>query len=380
MRNIWFLLFFVFCISSISCNKKEYENKDGFRVYQVDLDEKINPFEELFSKAEVIPLETSDSGLIIYINKIIPIDDEFYVHDRETHKLYVFGQDGKFKKQISRYGQGPNNYISMFDCVIDAHNNDIYMLSVFGIVKRFDMEGNVKHNMELPARPHYYSIELVNDSSFATWSCMEQEEDCILIIHKDSLNVINSYWNDDRIFNHQQLAPFHRLGNQTYYANNLRQKVFEVSSIGLHPAYLWDFGKYNMDKRLEFYLSIKNDNDRNNAILDEIGTSTRPFSIEKQLQNHNYSYASLVRESEMRPLITHVFYDKENNRSLVFDYLDEKCELNYPLYMDDNYLISDIYYDKRELFKSILPDSEYQKLESMTEDDNPFLLKLYFKK
>ena len=127
MRNIWFLLFFVFCISSISCNKKEYENKDGFRVYQVDLDEKINPFEELFSKAEVIPLETSDSGLIIYINKIIPIDDEFYVHDRETHKLYVFGQDGKFKKQISRYGQGPNNYISMFDCVIDAHNNDIYI-------------------------------------------------------------------------------------------------------------------------------------------------------------------------------------------------------------------------------------------------------------
>ena len=82
----------------------------------------------------------------------------------------------------------------------------------------------------------------------------------------------------------------------------------------------------------------------------------------------------------MRPLITHVFYDKENNRSLVFDYLDEKCELNYPLYMDDNYLISDIYYDKRELFKSILPDSEYQKLESMTEDDNPCLLKLYFKK
>ena len=30
--------------------------------------------------------------------------------------------------------------------------------------------------------------------------------------------------------------------------------------------------------------------------------------------------------------------------------------------------------------KSILPNSEYQKLESMTEDDNPCLLKLYFKK
>ncbi len=380
MRNIWFLLFFIFYVCSMSCNKKDYLNKEGFRVYQVDLDKKIEPFKELFSKAEIIPLETSDSGLIVYINKIIPVDDEFYIHDRETHKLYVFGQDGKFKKQISQYGQGPNNYISMFDCAIDAPNDDVYMLSVFGIVKRFNVEGSIKRNMELPARPHYYSMELVNDSCFATWSCLEQEEDCILILHKDSLTIVNSYWNDDRIFNHQQLAPFHRLGNQTYYANNLRQKVFEVSSTGLYPAYLWDFGKYNMENRLKYYLSIKNPNDRNNTILDEIGTTTRPFSIEKQAQNHKYSYASLVREAEMRPLITHVFYDKNNDRSMVFDYLDEKCELNYPLHMDDDCFISDIYYDKRKLFKSILPDSEYKKLEAMTEDDNPCLLKLYFKK
>ena len=42
--------------------------------------------------------------------------------------------------------------------------------------------------------------------------------------------------------------------------------------------------------------------------------------------------------------------------------------------------ISDIYYDKRETYKNILPESEYKKLEAMKEDDNPCLLKLYFKK
>ena len=82
----------------------------------------------------------------------------------------------------------------------------------------------------------------------------------------------------------------------------------------------------------------------------------------------------------MRPFMTHVFYDKENGRALVFDHLAEGCELYFPLYMDDDCFISDIYYDKREAYKSILPESEYKKLEAMLEDDNPCLLKLYFKK
>lgn len=380
MKNIWLLPFFTFLLCCISCKHDIQQNTEGFRVYQVDLDKKINPFEEIFSKAEVIPLETADSGLIIYMNKILPIGDEYYIHEQEVHKLYVFGQDGKYKRRISRYGQGPNDYISMFDCVIDAPNNDIFMLSPYGWVKRFDMKGNLKRNMELPARPHYYSMELVNDSCFATWSCLESDEDCILVLHKETLDTINCYWRDDRMFNHQQLAPFHRLEDKTFYANNLRQKVFEVSATGLHPAYLWNFGKYNMEKRLEYYLSLENPNDRNNAILDEIGTPNRPFSLRKQTQNHRYSYASLVREQEMRPFMTHVFYDKENDRGLVFDYLGEQCELNFPLYMDDEIFISDIYYDKRETYKNILPESEYKKLEAMKEDDNPCLLKLYFNK
>ena len=129
MRKIWLLSLSAFFFCLTSCHKKAESDQDGFKVYKVDLDKKIKPFEEIFSKAEVIPLETTDSCLIIYMNKITPIGDEYFVHEREVHKLYVYGQDGKFRRQISRYGQGPNEYISMFDCVIDAPNNDIFMLS-----------------------------------------------------------------------------------------------------------------------------------------------------------------------------------------------------------------------------------------------------------
>ena len=45
-----------------------------------------------------------------------------------------------------------------------------------------------------------------------------------------------------------------------------------------------------------------------------------------------------------------------------------------------DFLLTDVLYDDRETFKSILPETEYRKLENMLEDDNPCLLKLYFKK
>ena len=54
--------------------------------------------------------------------------------------------------------------------------------------------------------------------------------------------------------------------------------------------------------------------------------------------------------------------------------------MNVPLYFGDDYLLVDVLYDNREAYKSILSESEYKKLEAMKEDDNPCLLKLYFKK
>ena len=83
----------------------------------------------------------------------------------------------------------------------------------------------------------------------------------------------------------------------------------------------------------------------------------------------------------VRPDLTHVFYDKKKKKALVFDHLDGKeCKMNQPLYFGEDYLLTDVLYDDREKFRSILPESEYQKLKSMLEDDNPCLLKLYFKK
>jgi hypothetical protein len=99
-----------------------------------------------------------------------------------------------------------------------------------------------------------------------------------------------------------------------------------------------------------------------------------------QSQNKDYCYVPLRRKIGTRPPITHVFYNKKEEKGYVFDFLTEGYSMHHPLYFGDEYLITDIVYEDRETFKSILPEEEYRKLENMLEDDNPCLLKLYFKK
>ena len=81
----------------------------------------------------------------------------------------------------------------------------------------------------------------------------------------------------------------------------------------------------------------------------------------------------------LRPPLTHVFYNKTNHRGYAFDELADGCRMNYPLYFGEDFILTDVFYENREQYKSILPESEYKKLENMKEDDNPCLLKLYFK-
>lgn len=368
----------LFCFS---CNNIEKQENLG-KTYFVDLQKETNPFEEIFSKVEVIPLETTDSGLIVYCNKIFPINDKLYIYDDWSLKLLAFNQTGEFEFQVGRKGQGPGEYLNMYDCIIDSASNNISILESYGRILQYDLNGKHKETIKLPSLPNYFALATINDNNWVTWSALEIEEDCIYVLDKTATNTIISYWKDDRMFNMNQQHPFFNYDGKVYFGVGLRQQVYEVTTLGLIPAYLWDFGPDNIKKsRLEYYLGIDHPSKRNKKIIDDIGTAEMPFVLENQYQNKTYSYVALRRETGIRPSFTHVLYNKKKNASFVFNTLDgNECKMNVPLYFGDDYLLVDVLYDNREAYKSILSESEYKKLEAMKEDDNPCLLKLYFKK
>lgn len=364
----------------MGCSETPQPKIDG-EVYKVDLDKMVNPFDEIFSKAEIIPLETVDSSLIAWMQKIYLVDDHYYIFDFWFQNLLVFDQKGQFIRKVGKRGDGPGEYRGMYDCYVDVRNKEAYYLSVYGRFKRYYCNGEFKDEVLLPIRPNYCSMSIVDENHIVTWSCLEPEDGGgVQIIDKMTGDSIRTCWYDDYAFNAQQMFPFYSYNGKTFFSTALRHQVYEVTVDGLLPAYIWDFGKHNITEgTLEYYLNIK-DEKRNKRIIDDCGTDLLPYCLQEQNQNARFCYASLRRRMKSaRDPMTHVFYDKKKQEGYAFDELADGCRMNFPLYFGDDYMLTDVFYENREQYKSILPESEYKKLENMKEDDNPYLLKLYFK-
>lgn len=365
----------------MGCSETPQQKIDG-EVYKVDLDKMVNPFDEIFSKAEIIPLETVDSSFISWMRKIYPIDENLYVYDYWLQNLNVFDHKGNFIRRVGKRGQGPGEYRNMYDCYIDAADEKTYLLDVNGYIKQYHTDGTFECDIFLPVRPHYYSMSLLDEKHLVTWSCVNAEDGGgILIIDKETGDSIQSCWYDEVMFNIQQMFPFYRYADKTFFSTALRQQTYELTPKGLQPAYSWDFGKYNISKStLEHYLAIEDVNERNESILNDCGTDRLPFHLQIQRQNERYAYLALKRYAmSSRAPYTYVFYDKRQGKGYAFDELADGCRMNAPLYFGEDYMLTDVVYEEREQYQSVLPESEYKKLEDMKEDDNPCLLKLYFK-
>ncbi len=65
-------------------------------------------------------------------------------------------------------------------------------------------------------------------------------------------------------------------------------------------------------------------------------------------------------------------------KSFFFRQTTEGVILN-PMYFCDDFLLSLASYEDMEVYKHVLDEQEFAKLANRTEEDNPFLVKCYFK-
>ena len=89
-------------------------------------------------------------------------------------------------------------------------------------------------------------------------------------------------------------------------------------------------------------------------------------------------YAQLI--FGFSPLVGHynIFYRKSDDKSFFFRETTEGVMLK-TVYFCDDFLLSLASYEDMEAYKHVLDEQEFAKLKGRTEEDNPFLVKCYFK-
>lgn len=127
---IFFVLLFL-----LSCNAEKHNlQKNTLKIPLADKNEiKGLSADSIFSAARYIALETNDESLIYTVDKIkIDQNGDFYILDKKMNQLVIFDKNGGYKWRLNRVGQGPEEYLSIKDFILE--NECIYILSGIDIM------------------------------------------------------------------------------------------------------------------------------------------------------------------------------------------------------------------------------------------------------
>lgn len=97
---------------------------------------------------EIVQLETNDNCLISEILKVQYMDDYIYVSDQVAQCVFQFSQSGDFVKRIGSRGEGPIDYSSIGDFVVN--NQYLYIKDLYGNkILRYGLNDNSVETLPL---------------------------------------------------------------------------------------------------------------------------------------------------------------------------------------------------------------------------------------
>ena len=158
------LIYILAAILAISCNKT-IDIKSKTIYSNLDHEHSI-PTEKLFSKIEIISLETNEQSLIQSISKVIEYDSCLYILDSRQKAILIFDTTGKFISKIHTVGRATSEYFLLYDIAINTYSKTLDALDPMGKIITYDLKGNYISSIHLPHPPMaYHHISILNKDS-----------------------------------------------------------------------------------------------------------------------------------------------------------------------------------------------------------------------
>ncbi|MDD2496370.1 MAG: 6-bladed beta-propeller [Tissierellia bacterium] len=238
----------------------------------------------------------------------------------------------------------------------------------------------------LPNPPEsYIHFKNFNDSTYLIWGNSFQNPSMgnIILLSKKTNEVINSFWKGEGIEDRFVVSPFWTYNERIYFSTSITNNVYQITPEGYKLIYKWDFGKYDIDKfrkkEIATTIDLKNSSDRIQQIVQKMMYSDKLYRFNSRFENDLYYYAQIVFKND-KNLAPHIFYNKKTGMSnYFFKTIEGLSFITYSFTKD--YIIGELLTDgKKEILSSnILNEEDETKLNLIKEDDNPVILKIYFK-
>jgi len=384
MKRIYFTIFIVTFL--YSCGKVNDSINDVSVILKSSLEETKTSFFDLFERAELIPLETTDQSLIKSTRKVDCYDDTLYVFDDDLFAVFIFDGTGKYLNKVHKIGQGPGEYAYIYDFCVDGEKRTINMLSPLGVHYVYDFDTQFVKSYNLPTPPDsHYRFGKFSEESYVYWSMIGPNGE----YRNNNLNLVSLEQNKNlkhfgiKDHCHTQLYtsfPFYNYKDSLFFMRPFSNDVYLLTEDSAMIAYSWNFGKETMsidvvNHKYPEHPDVNQANMEFYNMFDNGEVKEAQYCYVCQNQTDKYYYTRVRFAHNVRK---NLFYDKSSNRTMFFEKVTEGISFN-PIYFSNEYLIFQIEPNQKDMLLPVLIDSEKAKLENIDEADNPILVKCYFK-
>ena len=248
MKSILIVSLF-FILNLIGCNNTKRESDSIDRVNSINIfRNKINSINslQLINNLRIIPLETSNKGMIGEISKIIKTDHKYFILDSKFAKnVFVFDLNGNFLYNVGNNGKGPGEYATPIDFSIDEDKNILVIVDRHNKLIKTDLEGNFIMERKFPENCRYIQeIECFKNYLYASTGRRSLSKKRYHVIKFDSnLNPIGWMipYEKPLPFTYSYKNRFNIHNDKLFYISVFEHTIYQLRQNDFIPYYVFDF-------------------------------------------------------------------------------------------------------------------------------------------
>lgn len=103
------------------------------------------PLSDAVAKVEFVCLEATNEALTAGIHLVQVTDHDIWIAHYKDNRILRFSRSGKFLNMVGNIGQGPGEYVTLGEFLIDENHKEVYIVG--GGILVYDFEGNFKRNV-----------------------------------------------------------------------------------------------------------------------------------------------------------------------------------------------------------------------------------------
>lgn len=295
---------FASCNSNNSDGSVEIVEQDGQQLTICNVDNVKDtltmPLSTFIEDCKLVRFENTDTSLFKFNYTVIT---DKYIGIRNSGGAFkLFDHDGKFLCDVGGFGQGPGEYGSLYDELIDETNNCIYLAPFYGSQKiyKYDLNGKYLEAIDFGEKLNKPKLGLNPDGTISLTHLCFKEGSSFMNAHVAKDGTITKYIPSEtnKIETTNKEGQFVGFNNEIWSYQNVPGLVFMTMPVDT----LYNYNPLTNRLEARFTVKLSGSGEKPFCIFNElpqhyIATLWGKGTILIDKQNHKSNYIKVVNDS-----------------------------------------------------------------------------------